>query len=177
MGCISWIVCFTAYCCRVSGKISLRYYNRKNNRKKICALWNSVSFFLSVLQGEWEWGLAERDPHARVCGPWGWTAALYVWRGEASCSHPDIIYIYQRWEEKEDFIVTKLKKQHSMSVLFLLLSVLRSMVTATAFQILVSNNAPIKAITDNTIVTLEVSTELRFCMQMKKKNPLAVKPG
>ncbi|XP_071402787.1 BOS complex subunit NCLN [Centroberyx affinis] len=33
--------------------------------------------------------------------------------------------------------------------------VLRSMVTATAFQILVSNNSPIKAITDNTIVTLE----------------------
>uniref|UniRef100_A0A3B5AVY7 Nicalin n=1 Tax=Stegastes partitus TaxID=144197 RepID=A0A3B5AVY7_9TELE len=33
--------------------------------------------------------------------------------------------------------------------------VLRSMVTATAFQILVSNNAPIKAITDNAIVTLE----------------------
>lgn len=34
------------------------------------------------------------------------------------------------------------------------------MVTATAFQILVSNNVPIKAITDNTIVTLEVSGEL-----------------
>uniref|UniRef100_A0A3P9IVC7 BOS complex subunit NCLN n=1 Tax=Oryzias latipes TaxID=8090 RepID=A0A3P9IVC7_ORYLA len=33
--------------------------------------------------------------------------------------------------------------------------VLRSIVTATAFQILVSNNAPIKAITDNAIVTLE----------------------
>lgn len=36
------------------------------------------------------------------------------------------------------------------------LPVLRSMVTATAFQILVSNNAPIKAIVDNAIVTLEV---------------------
>ncbi|XP_068598775.1 nicalin-1-like [Brachionichthys hirsutus] len=33
--------------------------------------------------------------------------------------------------------------------------VLRSMVTATAFQILVSNNVPIKAITDNAMVTLE----------------------
>ncbi|XP_028262524.1 nicalin-1 [Parambassis ranga] len=33
--------------------------------------------------------------------------------------------------------------------------VLRSMVTATAFQILVSNNSPIKAITDNAIITLE----------------------
>lgn len=30
------------------------------------------------------------------------------------------------------------------------------MVTATAFQILVSNNAPIKAITDNAVITLEV---------------------
>lgn len=36
------------------------------------------------------------------------------------------------------------------------LPVLRSMVTATAYQILVSNNAPIKAISDNAIVTLEV---------------------
>ena len=43
--------------------------------------------------------------------------------------------------------------------IFLLLAVLRSMVTATAFQILVSNNAPIKAIPDNTIVTLEVSVK------------------
>lgn len=30
------------------------------------------------------------------------------------------------------------------------------MVTATAFQILVSNSGPIKAITDNAVVTLEV---------------------
>lgn len=44
--------------------------------------------------------------------------------------------------------------------LFLLPTVLRSMVTATAFQILVSNNSPIKAITDNAIITLEVSVEL-----------------
>lgn len=40
--------------------------------------------------------------------------------------------------------------------MFVFLPVLRSMVTATAFQILVSNNAPIKAIMDNAIVTLEV---------------------
>lgn len=40
--------------------------------------------------------------------------------------------------------------------MFVFLPVLRSMVTATAFQILVSNNAPIKAIIDNAIVTLEV---------------------
>lgn len=30
------------------------------------------------------------------------------------------------------------------------------MVTATAFQILVSNNGPVKAVTDNAVVTLEV---------------------
>ena len=33
------------------------------------------------------------------------------------------------------------------------------MVTATAFQILVSNNAPIKAITDNSVATLEVRVD------------------
>lgn len=33
------------------------------------------------------------------------------------------------------------------------------MVTATAFQMLVSNNAPIKTIPDNSIVTLEVRVE------------------
>ncbi|XP_022532237.1 nicalin-1-like [Astyanax mexicanus] len=37
----------------------------------------------------------------------------------------------------------------------ILVRVLRSMVTATAFQILVSNNAPIKPITNNSIITLE----------------------
>lgn len=36
------------------------------------------------------------------------------------------------------------------------------MVTATAFQILVSNNVPIKPITDNAIVTLEVSVKRLF---------------
>lgn len=35
------------------------------------------------------------------------------------------------------------------------------MVTATAFQILVSNNVAIKGITDNTIATLEVSMKNR----------------
>lgn len=44
----------------------------------------------------------------------------------------------------------------SLFVLFWFSPVLRSMVTATAFQILVSNNAAIKAVTDNTVVTLEV---------------------
>lgn len=33
------------------------------------------------------------------------------------------------------------------------------MVTATAFQMLANNNAPIKSITDSSIVTLEVSVE------------------
>ncbi|XP_031422710.1 nicalin-1-like [Clupea harengus] len=37
----------------------------------------------------------------------------------------------------------------------ILVRVLRSMVTATAFQILVSNSSPIKPFTDNTIITLE----------------------
>lgn len=45
------------------------------------------------------------------------------------------------------------------------LPVLRSMVTATAFQILVSNNAPIKAITDNAVVTLEVRPSAHQHMQ------------
>lgn len=40
-----------------------------------------------------------------------------------------------------------------------MLAVLRSMITATAFQILVSNNAPIKAVTDTSVATLEVSVE------------------
>lgn len=35
------------------------------------------------------------------------------------------------------------------------------MVTATAFQILVSNNVPIKATTDHSIVTLEVRMDLK----------------
>ena len=39
------------------------------------------------------------------------------------------------------------------------LPVLRSMVTAMGFQILVGSNSPIKPITDNTLVTLEVSEE------------------
>lgn len=50
-------------------------------------------------------------------------------------------------------------------VCFHFLPVLRSMVTATAFQIFVSNNDPIKAITDNTIVTLEV----RLSMQKRER--------
>ncbi|XP_058271867.1 nicalin-1-like [Hemibagrus wyckioides] len=37
----------------------------------------------------------------------------------------------------------------------ILIRVLRSMVTTTAFQILVNNNSPIKAITDSSIITLE----------------------
>lgn len=41
------------------------------------------------------------------------------------------------------------------------LPVLRSMVTATAFQIFVSNNAAIKAVTDNAVVTLEVRVDGR----------------
>lgn len=63
----------------------------------------------------------------------------------------------------KEIIFNKLTEKNSVAcVLYssfydVFLAVLRSMVTATAFQILVSNNAPIKAITDNAIVTLEVS--------------------
>lgn len=48
-------------------------------------------------------------------------------------------------------------------VSFCFLPVLRSMVTATAFQVLVSNNAAIKAVTDNTVVTLEVRAATGVC--------------
>lgn len=58
-----------------------------------------------------------------------------------------------------------MKNKYSMSTLsfvcFDFVAVLRSMVTATAFQILVSNNVAIKANTDSTIVTLEVSMGLK----------------
>lgn len=42
------------------------------------------------------------------------------------------------------------------------------MVTATAFQILVSNNAPVKAVIDNAIITLEVSVGLNKSPQRTK---------
>uniref|UniRef100_H3C2U5 Nicalin n=1 Tax=Tetraodon nigroviridis TaxID=99883 RepID=H3C2U5_TETNG len=49
----------------------------------------------------------------------------------------------------------EVKQAAAMHASSIFIRVLRSMVTATAFQILVSNNAPIKAITDNAVVTLE----------------------
>ncbi|XP_040014994.1 nicalin-1 [Xiphias gladius] len=49
----------------------------------------------------------------------------------------------------------EIKQAAATRNLSILIRVLRSMVTATAFQILVSNNVPIKAITDNSVVTLE----------------------
>ncbi|XP_066502507.1 nicalin-1-like [Hoplias malabaricus] len=50
---------------------------------------------------------------------------------------------------------TEVKQAAATKSASILVRVLRSMVTATAFQILVSNNSPIKAITDTSIVTLE----------------------
>ncbi|KAK3524138.1 hypothetical protein QTP70_018028 [Hemibagrus guttatus] len=41
----------------------------------------------------------------------------------------------------------------------ILIRVVRSMVTTTAFQILVNNNSPIKSITDSSIITLESESE------------------
>ncbi|XP_019736813.1 nicalin-1 [Hippocampus comes] len=49
----------------------------------------------------------------------------------------------------------EVKKAASARTSSIFIRVFRSMVTATAFQILVTNNSPIKAITDTTLVTLE----------------------
>ncbi|XP_077385973.1 BOS complex subunit ncln-like isoform X3 [Festucalex cinctus] len=53
------------------------------------------------------------------------------------------------------YMYEEVKKAASARTSSVFIRVLRSMVTATAFQILVTNNAPIKAITDTTLVTLE----------------------
>lgn len=44
------------------------------------------------------------------------------------------------------------------------------MVTATAFQMFVSNNAPVKAVTDTTIVTLEVRALLGVFIEIFKNH-------
>ncbi|XP_054640714.1 nicalin-1-like isoform X2 [Dunckerocampus dactyliophorus] len=58
-------------------------------------------------------------------------------------------------DEQLLYMYEEVKRAASTRTLSIFIRVLRSMVTATAFQILVSNNAPIKAITDSTLVTLE----------------------
>ncbi|XP_077459380.1 BOS complex subunit ncln isoform X1 [Stigmatopora argus] len=58
-------------------------------------------------------------------------------------------------DEQLLYMYEEVKKAASTRTSSIFIRVFRSMVTATAFQILVSNNAPIKAITDTTLVTLE----------------------
>ncbi len=53
-----------------------------------------------------------------------------------------------------------------MWINFLFFSVLSSIITTTAFQILVSNNSPIKPITDTTIITLEVRMTATHTQQL-----------
>nr|XP_046241283.1 nicalin-1-like [Scatophagus argus] len=58
-------------------------------------------------------------------------------------------------DEQLLYMYEEVKQAAATQTSSIFIRVLRSMVTATAFQILVSNNVPIKAITDNAIVALE----------------------
>ncbi|GAA6222271.1 nicalin-1-like [Lates japonicus] len=58
-------------------------------------------------------------------------------------------------DEQLLYMYEEVKQAAATRTSSIFIRVLRSMITATAFQILVSNNAPIKAITDNSIITLE----------------------
>ncbi|XP_061911900.1 BOS complex subunit ncln-like [Entelurus aequoreus] len=58
-------------------------------------------------------------------------------------------------DEQLLYMYEEVKRTASTRTSSIFIRVFRSMVTATAFQILVSNNGPIKAITDSTLVTLE----------------------
>ncbi|XP_070815279.1 BOS complex subunit NCLN [Chaetodon trifascialis] len=58
-------------------------------------------------------------------------------------------------DEQLLYMYEEVKQAAATRTSSIFIRVLRSMVTATAFQILVSNNVPIKAITDNNIITLE----------------------
>ncbi|XP_045884757.1 nicalin-1-like [Micropterus dolomieu] len=58
-------------------------------------------------------------------------------------------------DEQLLYMYEEVKQAAATRTSSIFIRVLRSMVTATAFQILVSNNVPIKAITDNAITTLE----------------------
>ncbi|XP_076604691.1 BOS complex subunit ncln [Chaetodon auriga] len=58
-------------------------------------------------------------------------------------------------DEQLLYMYEEVKQAAATRTSSIFIRVLRSMVTATAFQILVSNNVPIKAITDNNLVTLE----------------------
>lgn len=58
-------------------------------------------------------------------------------------------------DEQLLYMYEELKQAAATRTSSIFVRVLRSMVTATAFQILVSNNAPVKAIIDNALITLE----------------------
>ncbi|XP_059185884.1 nicalin-1-like [Centropristis striata] len=58
-------------------------------------------------------------------------------------------------DEQLLYMYEEVKQAAATRTSSIFIRVLRSMVTATAFQILVSNNVPIKSFSDNTIVTLE----------------------
>ncbi|XP_029947274.1 nicalin-1 [Salarias fasciatus] len=58
-------------------------------------------------------------------------------------------------DEQLLYMYEEIKQAAATRTSSIFVRVLRSMVTATAFQILVSNNAPIKAVTDNSVITLE----------------------
>ncbi|XP_058487987.1 nicalin-1-like [Solea solea] len=58
-------------------------------------------------------------------------------------------------DEQLLYMYEEVKQAAASRTSSIFIRVLRSMITATAFQILVSNNAPIKATTDISIVTLE----------------------
>ncbi|KAG8007484.1 Nicalin-1 [Nibea albiflora] len=58
-------------------------------------------------------------------------------------------------DEQLLFMYEEVKQAAATRTSSIFIRVLRSMVTATAFQILVSNNVPIKPIADTTLVTLE----------------------
>ncbi|XP_030586334.1 nicalin-1 [Archocentrus centrarchus] len=58
-------------------------------------------------------------------------------------------------DEQLLYMYEELKQAAATRTSSIFVRVLRSMVTATAFQILVSNNAPVKAVIDNALITLE----------------------
>ncbi|KAM9408867.1 BOS complex subunit ncln [Pholidichthys leucotaenia] len=58
-------------------------------------------------------------------------------------------------DEQLIYMYEEVKQAAATQTSSIFVRVFRSMVTATAFQILVSSNAPIKAITDNAVITLE----------------------
>uniref|UniRef100_A0A8C5DKN3 BOS complex subunit NCLN n=1 Tax=Gouania willdenowi TaxID=441366 RepID=A0A8C5DKN3_GOUWI len=64
--------------------------------------------------------------------------------------------VYVAYEDEQLlYMYEEIKQTAATRTSSIFVRILRSMVTATAFQILVSNNAPIKAITNNAVVTLE----------------------